>query len=129
MRHLEYAAYLLAALTSGGGAVGYIMTGQVHSIVVGCGFGLLCISIHPTHYVFTPSAIWLTGDIDASGGYRIGRGQAQGVETCLAASILLGGPVIPRAILLRRPTPIFLSLLSVCGLVTFGNEYLMQWRQ
>ena len=48
VRYLEYTAYVLAGFTAGGGTVGYIITGQVHSILVGCGFGLLCLSLSST---------------------------------------------------------------------------------
>lgn len=37
------------------------------------------------------------------------------------ASIILGGSSIPRAIKLRKPVPIALSVLASFGLYTFGD--------
>lgn len=58
---------------------------------------------------------------DGLGGYRIQNRQPYGVELSLLASIVLGGSSIPRAIRLRKPVPIVLSILSAFGLFTFGN--------
>jgi uncharacterized membrane protein (UPF0136 family) len=41
----------------------------------------------------------------------------------LLASVVLGGSAIPRAIRLRKPVPIVLSILSTFGFLTFGNAY------
>lgn len=63
-----------------------------------------------------------TGE-DGFGGYRIQNRESYGVELSLLASAVLGASAIPRAVRLRKPVPIMLSLLSVFGLVTFGNEF------
>lgn len=65
---------------------------------------------HETNVVFS----------DGVGGYRIANGQPYGVELSLLASAVLGASAIPRAIRLRKPVPIFLSVLSTYGLLTFG---------
>lgn len=60
---------------------------------------------------------------DALGGYRIQNRESYGVELSLLASAVLGGSAIPRAIRLRKPVPIGLSVLSLFGLLTFGREF------
>ncbi|GAP83540.2 putative upf0136 domain protein [Rosellinia necatrix] len=60
---------------------------------------------------------------DGFGGYRVQTRQSYGVELALLASIVLGGSSIPRAIRLRKPVPVVLSLISVFGLYTFGNAF------
>lgn len=60
---------------------------------------------------------------DGIGGYRIQNREPYGLELSLLASIVLGGSAIPRAIRLRKPVPMLLSVLSVFGLVTFGKAY------
>ncbi|KAJ8127791.1 hypothetical protein O1611_g5846 [Lasiodiplodia mahajangana] len=98
---LENIAYVLGALTAGGGTMGYIRTGSVPSIAAGVTVGLLY----------------------GLGGYRMQTRQSYGVELALLASIVLGGSSIPRAIRLRKPVPTVLSLVSVFGLYTFGNAF------
>lgn len=39
----------------------------------------------------------------------------------LAASLLLGGSSLPRAIKLRKPVPVMLSVVSTFGLAIFGG--------
>lgn len=60
---------------------------------------------------------------DGLGGYRIQNKQPYGIELCLLASVVLGGSSIPRAIKLRKPVPMALSVLSILGMVTFGNAF------
>ncbi|KAL6869975.1 hypothetical protein ACO1O0_001310 [Amphichorda felina] len=96
---LEYTSLILAALTAGGGIMGYAKTRSLPSIIAGCSVGALY----------------------GLGGYRIQNRQPYGVELSLLASIVLGGSSIPRAIRLRKPVPIVLSILSAFGLFTFGN--------
>ncbi|KAI0107494.1 transmembrane proteins 14C-domain-containing protein [Nemania sp. FL0031] len=98
---LENIAYILGALTAGGGTMGYVRTGSVPSIAAGVTVGLLY----------------------GLGGYRMQTRQPYGVELALLASIILGGSSIPRAIRLRKPVPTVLSLISVFGLYTFGNAF------
>ncbi|KAH8890880.1 TMEM14-domain-containing protein [Thozetella sp. PMI_491] len=98
---LELPAYILGALTASGGIMGYARTGSVPSIVAGVTVGILY----------------------ALGGYRIQNNESYGVELGLLASVVLGGASIPRAIRLRKPVPIVLSLISAFGLLTFGDEF------
>ncbi|KAF9879211.1 upf0136 domain protein [Colletotrichum karsti] len=98
---LQIPSYALAVLTAGGGIAGYARTRSVPSIVAGCAVGLLY----------------------GLGGYRIQNNEPYGVELSLLASAVLGGSAIPRAIRLRKPVPILLSVLSVFGLFTFGKEF------
>lgn len=96
---LEVVAYVLSALTASGGIMGYAKRGSVPSMVAGCSVGLLY----------------------GLGAYRLQNRQPYGVELALLASVVLGGASIPRAIRLKKPVPIMLSLLSTLGAVTFGN--------
>jgi len=98
---LEVPSYILAALTASGGIAGYARTRSVPSIVAGCAVGILY----------------------GLGGYRLQNKEPYGVELSLLASIVLGGSSIPRAIRLRKPVPIMLSLLATFGIVTFGDAY------
>ncbi|KAI1172455.1 transmembrane proteins 14C-domain-containing protein [Nemania sp. FL0916] len=94
-------AYILGALTAGGGTMGYVRTGSVPSIAAGVTVGLLY----------------------GLGGYRVQTRQPYGVELALLASVILGGSSIPRAIRLRKPVPVALSLISLFGLYTFGKAF------
>ncbi|KAF5000653.1 UPF0136 domain-containing protein [Fusarium heterosporum] len=96
---LELPAYILGAITAGGGIMGYARSGSIPSIVAGCAVGLLY----------------------ALGGYRIQNNQPYGVELGLLASIVLGGSAFPRALRLRKPVPIMLSVISAFGLYTYGT--------
>ncbi|CVK89431.1 related to UPF0136 domain protein [Fusarium mangiferae] len=96
---LELPAYILGALTAGGGIMGYARTRSVPSIVAGCAVGFLY----------------------ALGGYRIQNEQPYGVELGLLASVVLGGSAFPRALRLRKPVPILLSVISAFGLFTYGS--------
>ncbi|AEO53504.1 hypothetical protein MYCTH_2114422 [Thermothelomyces thermophilus ATCC 42464] len=98
---LELPSYVLAALTATGGAVGYARTRSRPSLIAGTAVGFLY----------------------GLGGYRISNGEPYGVELSLLASIVLGGSAFPRAIRLRKPVPIVLSLLAAYGLVTFGDAF------
>ncbi|KAH6898341.1 hypothetical protein B0T10DRAFT_105135 [Thelonectria olida] len=59
--------------------------------------------------------------LDTLGGYRIQNRQPYGIELCLLASVVLAGSAFPRAIRLRKPVPIVLSIISSIGLYTFGT--------
>uniref|UniRef100_L2FAS2 Upf0136 domain protein n=1 Tax=Colletotrichum fructicola (strain Nara gc5) TaxID=1213859 RepID=L2FAS2_COLFN len=96
---LQTPSYVLAVLTAGGGIAGYARTKSLPS--TGCAVGFLY----------------------ALGGYRIQNRESYGVELSLLASAVLGGSAIPRAIRLRKPVPIGLSVLSLFGLLTFGREF------
>ncbi|EPE04747.1 hypothetical protein F503_06296 [Ophiostoma piceae UAMH 11346] len=99
---LDAQSYILAALTATGGIIGYARTGSVPSVAAGLAVGLLY----------------------GLGGYRQQNRQAHGVELSLLASVVLGGASIPRAIRLRKPVPVVLSLIATYGLYKFGSAYL-----
>jgi len=92
---------VLALLTAGGGIAGYARTRSKPSIIAGCAVGLLY----------------------GLGGNRMQNNQPYGVELSLLASAVLGGASIPRALRLRKPVPIVLSVLATVGLVTFGDAW------
>jgi len=101
MSSLDNIAYLLGGLTATGGTIGFVRTRSVPSIVAGLTVGLLY----------------------GLGGFRIQNGKPYGVELALLASAVLGGSSIPRAIRLRKPVPIVLSILASFGLWTFGSVF------
>ncbi|RGP62862.1 hypothetical protein FLONG3_10084 [Fusarium longipes] len=96
---LELPAYIMGAVVAGGGIMGYAKSRSVPSIVAGCTVGLLY----------------------ALGGYRIQNEESYGVELALLASVILGGSAFPRALRLRKPVPILLSVISAFGLFTYGT--------
>jgi uncharacterized membrane protein (UPF0136 family) len=63
---------------------------------------------------------------DLLGGYRTQNHERYGVELSLVASIILGGSSIPRAIRLRKPVPMALSVLATVGALIFGNGLYQQ---
>jgi len=101
---IETPAYIIGALTAGGGTFGYVKTGSIPSIAAGLTVGTL--------YLI--------------GGWRIQNRQSYGVEAALLASIILAGSSIPRAIRSQKPLPAGLSLLALYGLYTFGNAWRLQ---
>lgn len=101
---LELPSYILGALTASGGIMGYARTKSLPSIIAGCTVGLL--------YTL--------------GGYRTQNHEPYGVELSLLASIILGGSSIPRAIRLRKPVPVVLSILATIGALIFGNGLYQQ---
>ena len=60
------------------------------------------------------------GALYGASGYLIQQNRDYGHETAVAASILLGGSMIPRAIKTRKPVPIALSVLSLAA----GSYYI-----
>ncbi|KAF4123442.1 Transmembrane proteins 14C [Geosmithia morbida] len=98
---LKYTSIVLAALTAGGGIMGYAKTKSLPSIIAGCTVGALY----------------------ALGAYRMHTRQPYGVELSLLASVVLGSSAIPRAIRLGKPVPVGLSVLSIVGMLTFGNAF------
>ncbi|KAI9736892.1 MAG: hypothetical protein M1818_005943 [Claussenomyces sp. TS43310] len=97
----ELPAYVLGALTAGGGIVGYLRAGSIPSLVAGV----------------------TVGSLYGLGAYRISSEQIYGVELALLASIVLAGSSIPRAARTQKPLPMALSVLALYGLFTFGNAY------
>lgn len=63
---------------------------------------------------------------DTLGGYRLQNHEPYGIELSLLASAVLGGSSIPRAIRLRKPVPVVLSVLATFGLVLFGQGWYQQ---
>lgn len=115
--------------------MGYVKTGSLPSIIAGCSVGLLCKSWFKTLPLPRLSTCFeahirdlryetnaLSGT-DGLGGYRMQNRQPYGVELSLLASVVLGASAIPRAIRLKKPVPILLSILSTFGFLTFGNAY------
>ncbi|CEJ95108.1 Putative UPF0136 domain protein [[Torrubiella] hemipterigena] len=99
--NLDTISYVLATLTAGGGIMGYARTKSLPSIIAGSAVGILY----------------------GIGGYRIQNREPYGVELSLLASIVLGGSAIPRAIRLKKPVPIVLSIISTFGMFTYGKAY------
>lgn len=130
---LELPSYILSALTAAGGVAGYARTKSKPSIIAGTAVGLLCTSTAPvlSQCLWTPRRpeTWQCAGAnpivtpDGLGGYRIANNEPYGVELSLLASLVLGGSAFPRAIRLRKPVPIMLSLLATYGLVTFGDAF------
>jgi len=98
---IELSAYILGAITAGGGTMGYVKSGSIPSIVAGLTVGTL--------YLL--------------GGYRVQNRQPYGIELALLASIVLAGSSIPRAIRSQKPLPAGLSVLALYGLYTFGSAF------
>ncbi|EHL03627.1 hypothetical protein GLAREA_00783 [Glarea lozoyensis ATCC 20868] len=98
---IETPAYIIGALTAGGGTFGYVKTGSIPSVAAGLTVGTL--------YLL--------------GGYRIQNRQSYGVELALLASIILAGSSIPRALRSQKPLPAGLSALALYGLYTFGTAW------
>ncbi|KAL2799368.1 transmembrane proteins 14C-domain-containing protein [Aspergillus keveii] len=95
-------ALTLSILTSLGGTIGYLRTGSLPSVIAGVSVG----------------ALYLLSFL------RLRSGQPYAEEIGLLASIVLGGASIPRAIRLRKPVPLVLSVLAVYGLFVFGGAML-----
>jgi uncharacterized membrane protein (UPF0136 family) len=95
-------AITLSILTSLGGTIGYLRTGSLPSVIAGVSVG----------------ALYLLSFL------RLRSGQPYAEEIGLLASIVLGGASIPRAIRLRKPVPLVLSVLAVYGLLVFGGAVL-----
>lgn len=97
-------AFILALLTAGGGLTGYIRTGSIPSVAAGMTVGALY----------------------GLGGLRIQKRQTYGIELALAASIVLAGSSVPRAIRSGKPLPIGLSVVAAFGLWRFGTLWRAQ---
>ncbi|KAI1465795.1 TMEM14-domain-containing protein [Daldinia caldariorum] len=98
---LETIAFVLGALTAGGGTMGYVKTGSLPSVIAG----------------------WTVGILYGLGGYRLQSRQPFGIELALLASAILGGSSIPRALRSGKPVPTVLSFISIFGLLAFGNAF------
>ncbi|OKL59435.1 hypothetical protein UA08_05428 [Talaromyces atroroseus] len=91
----------LSVLTSIGGIIGYARTGSIPSIAAGLSVG----------------ALYLLSLL------RLRNNQPYGEELGLLASTVLGGASVPRAIRLRKPVPVALSVLATYGLLVFGLAF------
>ncbi|OCK77698.1 hypothetical protein K432DRAFT_384468 [Lepidopterella palustris CBS 459.81] len=101
MANLDTIAFILGALTAGGGLTGYIRTGSVPSVAAGTTVGAL--------YIL--------------GALRLRARSPYGVELGLLASLVLAGSSIPRALKTGKPLPIGLSVLASFGLLAFGSGW------
>ncbi|KAI5304501.1 hypothetical protein KEM55_000044, partial [Ascosphaera atra] len=98
----KYSSLILSILVSGGGIAGYARTKSIPSIAAGLGVGAL--------YALSFS--------------RFYSGQAYGEQLGLAASTVLAGASIPRAIKTGgKRVPVGLSILATYGLIVFGTAY------
>lgn len=108
--------------------MGYVKTGSLPSVAAGWTVGILCRSTIISLRC-TPISIcdWSQANAipkqDGLGGYRLLSRQTYGIEFALLASVVLGGASIPRALKSGKPVPTVLSLISVFGLLVFGNAY------
>lgn len=90
----------LSLLTSLGGTIGYARTGSIPSIAAGLTIGAL--------YLYSY--------------LRLRAGQSYGEEIGLAASVVLGGSSVPRAVKTGgKGVPVGLSVLAGYGVVVFGG--------
>ena len=95
------------------------------SLIAGTAVGLLCKSseLNVPQLLITALANHRRVSLDGLGGYRISNNESYGVELGLLASVVLGGSAFPRAIRLRKPVPIALSVIAAYGLFTFGDAF------
>ncbi|KAL9544177.1 hypothetical protein MBANPS3_007755 [Mucor bainieri] len=89
----HHPSYTLAGLCAVGGVAGFAKTRSIPSLVAGLGVGALY----------------------GAAGYLIQQNRDYGHETAVAASTLLGGAMIPRALKTRKPVPIALSVISLAA--------------
>lgn len=75
------------------GIAGYARTRSIPSLVAGLSVGALY----------------------GTAGYIIQQNKDYGHETAVAASVILGGAMIPRAIKTRKPVPVVMSLVSLAA--------------
>ncbi|OZJ01640.1 hypothetical protein BZG36_05294 [Bifiguratus adelaidae] len=78
----------MAAICSAGGIAGYARTRSTPSLIAGLGVGALY----------------------GTAGYLIKENREYGHETAVAASAILAGSMVPRAVRTRKPIPIILSV-------------------
>ncbi|KAF8419719.1 transmembrane proteins 14C-domain-containing protein [Tirmania nivea] len=93
-------ALIFGTLCGTGGAIGYVKTGSVPSLVAGLGVGALY--IHSSQLIRNK--------------------QPYGIELAVLASIVLAGSSVPRAIKTGKPLPQVLSVLAATGLVYYGMK-------
>lgn len=98
---MEHPAFTLAALCSIGGIGGYVRRGSVPSLAAGITIGGL--------YAYSGKLLRENADY--------------GIELASAASALLTLGSLPRAIRLRKPVPVALSLAGLSALAYYGKKY------
>ena len=115
-------------MTAVGGIIGFARTGSLPSAIAGGSVGILCEPFPPFSSCCPLGFLGINADgdggepqIDAIGAYRIQNNQPYGIEISLLASLVLAGASVPRAIRLRKPVPILLSVLATFGILTFGS--------
>ncbi|KAI7906653.1 transmembrane proteins 14C-domain-containing protein [Cokeromyces recurvatus] len=89
----HHTSYTLAGLCAAGGIAGFARTRSIPSLVAGLGVGILY----------------------GTAGYLIQQNKDYGHETAVAASTILGGAMIPRALKTRKPVPVALSVISIAA--------------
>ncbi|KAI8365450.1 transmembrane proteins 14C-domain-containing protein [Choanephora cucurbitarum] len=89
----HHPSYTMAGLCAAGGIAGFARTRSVPSLVAGLGVGALY----------------------GTAGYLMQENKDYGHETAVAASVVLGGAMIPRAVKTRKPVPVALSLISLAA--------------
>ncbi|CAO3661545.1 hypothetical protein G6F70_004484 [Rhizopus microsporus] len=89
----HHPSYTMAGLCAAGGIAGFVRTRSVPSLAAGLGVGALY----------------------GAAGYLIQQNRDYGHETAVAASVILGGAMIPRAIKTRKPVPVALSVISLAA--------------
>jgi uncharacterized membrane protein (UPF0136 family) len=127
LKGIEIPAFVIGALTAGGGTFGYIKTGSIPSVVAGVTVGTL-VSFRLS-YTRLPNANWrLIKAQYMLGGYRIQNRQSYGIEAALLASIILAGSSIPRVRI--PPTLVCASLnLGVLERVSKVARYIVDFWQ
>ncbi|KAK9479030.1 transmembrane proteins 14C-domain-containing protein [Lipomyces japonicus] len=98
---MEHPAFTLAALCSIGGVLGYGRKKSIPSLLGGLG----------------------TGALFGIAGYLLKENKEYGIHVALAASVLLTGASLPRAIRLRKPVPIGLSVLGLTAGAYYSKKY------
>lgn len=98
---MEHPAFTLSALCSIGGVMGYMRKGSLPSLIGGVAVGSL--------FGFA--------------GYLLKENANGGLETALVASTLLLGAGLPRAIKLRKPVPMGISVLALVSLGYYGKKW------
>ncbi|CAG8544457.1 11741_t:CDS:2 [Funneliformis caledonium] len=101
----HHPSYTMAVICTLGGISAYAKARSMPSIMAGVGVGILY----------------------GIAGYVIKENKDYGHETALAASTILAGSMIPRAIKTKRPVPLSLGVLSV-GVGVYYAKKIYEYR-